>query len=166
MSTRYFQKAGATKPVGTIQFEGYDIIGATLWGVYQTDKPEEIAVLEAALADKKQGVHEITAQEFYATQQKKTPSLSASASFKPAPVVQQGAIPTPPPASLEPPIKGLKPAVVEAEPQLKADDGPPPDSGKEPVSTVAEALKVEEVAPTPTAQPRQSRKQKPAPPTE
>ena len=72
MSTRYFQKQDSTKPVGTIQFAGYDTIGGKLWGVYATENPEEITALEAAEADKKQGVYEITAEGYAAPHQKKT----------------------------------------------------------------------------------------------
>lgn len=159
MSTRYFQKQDSTKPVGTIKFEGYDMIGGKLWGVWATENPEEITALEAAVADKRQGVYEISQEEYAATQQKKTlSSNSYGQPSGPTPVVSQTPLQAlAPPAVTDLPIKGQG-AVVDPEPVIVPDDSPPADSGTEPVPKVTDALKTADVEPPPTAPPRQSRK--------
>lgn len=49
MATKYFLAKNAGSPVAGLQFEQYDIIGGTAFGVYQTDDARQIATLEALI---------------------------------------------------------------------------------------------------------------------
>lgn len=164
MSTRYFQTNNVKnrfKPDNVPEFTGYDIIGGKLFGVMAVEEVPLLQALDAALKEPKFGIFEITDLEYFSIQQKKTSLLSSSSNLnRPVPVLQQGLIPseqpTPKPAAAS--VKGSGNAVVVAEPVPVVDDGPSPESGKEAVATVAEALVVADVEPPATAPVRQSRK--------
>ncbi len=157
-TTQYYLLEGAKKTISGITFQPYDIIGGVLWGLYATDKPEEIEALDKEAANPKIGLSKLSYEEFAPMAQKKIPSLLSSPHFQPRPVVtqpkEQSPLPTPPPNPASSPIKGNG-AVV--------DHNPTPPQEQEvisvaPVANVQEALLIGEVAASPTNPPRPSRK--------
>lgn len=157
-TTQYYLLEGAKRAIAGITFQPYDIIGGVLWGIYATDKPEEIAALDKEAANPKVGLSKISYDEFLPMAQKKIPNFLNSPHFQPRPVVtqpkEQSPLPTPPPNPAASPIKGSG-AVVDHNP------APPPELeviSVAPVSNVQEALLVGEVAASPTNPPRASRK--------
>jgi hypothetical protein len=157
---KFYEVQGAAKPVAGITFTPFDVIGSTLWGIYTTSDPAEIAALDKEMKENpKRGLSAITGEQYYAMAQKKIPSLQRSQVFRPTPVGSTPQPPQPPPAPqpvLEPPIKGAG-AVVEANPAPRSVEEPVQAAAPVEITKSADLVQVD---PSPTNPTRPSRKVK------
>lgn len=126
---KFYLKDNASVPLGAIEFTPYAITGGTLFGVFATDKPDEIAFLDAKVAAKL--LNEITSEDYAACLKKKRPGYNESRFSKP---IEN----TSPEVSIAGPV-----AKVVSEKAGVAPDAP---IALKPIENADDALKVSAVA--------------------
>ena len=131
---RYFFAQNAGRLIGgTLEFNIYDVIGGSAVGVYETEDPAELELLDKLIADPSSAVSEISQAEYEGELKKKRPGFRPYIPSNPSPK---------PSAS---PMKGHGAVVVVEQ---------PPEAKEEVVeikgqATIEDALKVAPVAPQP-----------------
>ena len=127
---KYYEAQNVGQPVAGCQFEKYEIVGGTAFGVYQTESEEDIAALDALIG--KSSVHEITEAEYDRCLKKKPRSFDGSKLLN---------LPTLDSTSPGVPIKGKGAVVVEHNEPPAHIETPIEVSGQP--ATVADALRLE-----------------------
>jgi hypothetical protein len=85
---RYFYSELANRPYGSVIFEKTAIIGSNICGIYATDDPRELALLDGAISQRA-GVIEISQEEYAQQQAQKKTTLNSVPSLTLRPVPQQ-----------------------------------------------------------------------------